>query len=310
MAARGLSDGWWGQCSRPSRWKGRVRALTARGPKGTDDRRFVEAVLWLVRTGAPWRDLPKRFGKWGTVYRRYRRWAVAGRWEALRQTLEAQQRCYLLIDSSIIKAHPHAAGAGRSGEKAEAALGRSRGGFSTKLPAVVSEHGRLVRYLLTGGEVNDITQAKQLVSQDLEGTGVVGDRAYDSNEFIAHLGELGLEVVIPSRARRVVPRSINTEIYRRRNVIERWFSKKRQSIWAGRSKLFPPDARENVGESRRGSPSSSAKRLHGKPFGCGTRARGKLRRSAWAKGSRRAWSACPSSVASACAKALAGCDGC
>lgn len=222
MSARGLSVGWWVQL------QGRVRALRTRGPKGTNDHRFVKAVLWVLRTGAPWRDLPKGLGKWSTVYRRYRRWAVAGRWEALRQSHEEQQPCYLLIDSTIIKAHPHAAGASKKGETGEEALGRSRGGFSTKLHALVTEHGRLVRYLLTGGEVNDITQAKQLVSKDIEGTGVVGDRAYDSNEFVSHLEGLQFEVVIPSRANRVVSRSINAEVYRRRNVIERWFGRLKQ----------------------------------------------------------------------------------
>ena len=94
MSARGISLEWWVQL------KDHVRALTTRGPKGTDDHRFVEAVLWVLRTGAPWRDLPKGFGNWSTVYRRYRRWAVAGRWEALRQTLEEQQHCYLRIRSA------------------------------------------------------------------------------------------------------------------------------------------------------------------------------------------------------------------
>lgn len=223
MAARlAISHEGWRQL------KGRVQSLTRRGSKGADDRRFLEAVLWVLRTGAPWRDLPTELGKWSTIYRRYRRWAVAGRWEMLRQMLETHGRCYFVIDSTIIKAHPHAAGALRIGKSDEEALGRSRGGFSTKLHALVTENGQLVRYLLTGGEVNDITQAKALVSTDVAGMGVVGDRAYDSNDFVSHLEAFDLKAVIPSRTNRLVPRRNDTEVYRRRNVIERWFGRLKQ----------------------------------------------------------------------------------
>lgn len=76
--------------------------------------------------------------------------------------------------------------------------------------------------------MNDITQAAPLVARYVGGKGVVGDRAYDSNEFASHLEALKLEVVIPSRANRVVARSIDAEIYRRRNVIERWFGRLKQ----------------------------------------------------------------------------------
>jgi len=85
-----------------------------------------------------------------------------------------------------------------------------------------------VRYVLTGGEASDVTQAKELVSKDVAGKGIVGDRAYDSNEFVAHLRQLDFEVVIPARTNRVVPRSLDSKVYRLRNVIERWFGRQKQ----------------------------------------------------------------------------------
>ncbi len=75
------------------------------------DRLFVNAVAWMARTGAPWRDLPERFGNWDAVYQRFNRWAAKGRWEALQQTLgEDADFEWVLIDSTTIRAHQHAAG--------------------------------------------------------------------------------------------------------------------------------------------------------------------------------------------------------
>jgi transposase len=80
-------------------------------PPKLSDRRFLNAVLWKVKTGAPWRDLPPRFGKWNAIFRRFRRWATAGRFEALFEVLQLEvDDNWNAIDGSYVRAHQHAAG--------------------------------------------------------------------------------------------------------------------------------------------------------------------------------------------------------
>src|SRR3954452_11503011 len=87
------------------------------GATARDNRLFVDAVLWIARTGAPWRDLPERFGDWNTTFRRVSRWAKGGVWARVMEALGADADLeHLLIDSTVIRAHQHAAGAGKKGE--------------------------------------------------------------------------------------------------------------------------------------------------------------------------------------------------
>ncbi len=81
------------------------------GVTAKDNRLFLNAVLWIAKTGAPWRDLPERFGKWNSVWRRFDRWAKKGVWERVFLALQDPDLEWLLFDSTVVRAHQHAAGA-------------------------------------------------------------------------------------------------------------------------------------------------------------------------------------------------------
>lgn len=86
----------------------------AGAPPIQDDREFLEAVLWVARTGSPWRDLPAELGYWHAVYMRFRRWEARGVWKKLWEALQAKEFAgarRLFIDSTTVRAHQHAAGA-------------------------------------------------------------------------------------------------------------------------------------------------------------------------------------------------------
>jgi transposase len=117
MRRHGLSDAQWE----------RLRPLLPPPPAGrgrprADDRTVVEGILWRLATGAPWRDLPERFGPWATVYSRFRRWQRAGVWAGALAALQAQADArgeldwaMHYLDGTTVRAHPHAAGAKKGG---------------------------------------------------------------------------------------------------------------------------------------------------------------------------------------------------
>ena len=87
------------------------------GRTGRDNRLFVNGVLWVLRSGAHWHDLPERYGKWKTVHKRFSRWAKAGVWERVFDSLTADRNNeYLMLDSTLVRAHQQAA-TGKGGAK-------------------------------------------------------------------------------------------------------------------------------------------------------------------------------------------------
>jgi transposase len=102
MRRHEISDADWGRIE---------DLLPARGPTGVDNRLFVNAVLYVAKTGIPWRDLPGRFGHWNSVWRRFRRWAEAGVWGKVLEAVRDEDVSTLVLDSTVVRAHPSAAGA-------------------------------------------------------------------------------------------------------------------------------------------------------------------------------------------------------
>lgn len=101
-----LSDGQWDRIAPHLPGKAEDWGVTA------DNRLFVEVVLWMARTGAPWRDLPDKFGHWNSVFKRFRRWVSKGVFERLFEVMAGEPDFeYALIDGTIMRVHQHGTGA-------------------------------------------------------------------------------------------------------------------------------------------------------------------------------------------------------
>ncbi|MFG1287452.1 IS5 family transposase [Xanthobacter versatilis] len=137
-------------------------------------------------------------------------------------TLTADQdNQYLMIDSTIVRVHQQAA----SGKGAkDQALGRSRGGLTTKIHMLADALGRPVRFIITAGQVGDVTAAPALV-EGLAGGAVLADKAYDSNAFRRRVTDMGAAAVIPSNRTRKILIPHDATANKRRNRIERCFNR-------------------------------------------------------------------------------------
>ncbi|MFF4060804.1 IS5 family transposase [Streptomyces sp. NPDC001668] len=232
------------------------RAATGR-PR-VEDRQVVNGMVYKIRTGVSWRDLPERYGPWKTVYTRFRRYALDGVFTQALQQIQASADAasdidwLVQIDSTIVRAHQHAAATGRKkgsrrDEPYDHALGRSRGGLTTKIHLACDGKGRPLAVLRTPGQRHDSICAGPLLERirvPRNGPGrprsrpdqVIVDKAYSSRGFRAYLRKRSTACTILEKAdqqrhrrnrgrRGGRPPAFDRQIYRRRNVVERCFNR-------------------------------------------------------------------------------------
>lgn len=131
-----------------------------RGPKSTlGDRNFVNAILWRIKTGAPWRDIPERFGPFQTIYNRFRRWALLGWWEQIFHAVQVidEDDIASLMDATIVRAHQDAAGG--KGGSTEMLLAVLLGDFPPK--STSSRPARVSRSMLSSQPANAKRQPRR-----------------------------------------------------------------------------------------------------------------------------------------------------
>ncbi|MFE7359300.1 IS5 family transposase [Streptomyces sp. NPDC057543] len=194
-------------------------------------RHLIDGIRWRTRTGAPWRDVPERYGPWDRVYDLFRRWQRDGTWRQILEQLQAEADAEGLItwdvsvDSTIARAHQHAAGARKKGickrnlqvasaSSPDHGLGRSRGGLTTKLHLAVEQGQKPLSLLVTAGHRHDSPQFQpvlEAIRVPRIGPGrprtrpdrVRADKAYGSNENRAYLRRRGIGCTIPEKVDQV-----------------------------------------------------------------------------------------------------------
>lgn len=192
-----------------------------------DPRELINAIIWVLRTGSPWCALPEKYGPWHTAYNNFRKWTKEGVITKIFEMFAAKSyECkQIQIDSTYIKAHQHSAGA-KKRYSAQECIGKSCGGLTSKIHSLTNENGKVIRFLVTQGNINDCTQFENLIESVLhKGVYVLGDKAYDTDNIINYIAQKAASAVIPPRKNRKEKREYNKEVYKNRNQIERFFNK-------------------------------------------------------------------------------------
>ena len=184
----------------------------------------VEGILYRLRVGCAWRDLPEVFGRWNSVFKRFNDWSKFERIQKIFfEISKHSDQEWIFIDGSIVKAHQHSSGAANG---AESGIGKSRAGNSTKIHLAVDSYGLPVHFEITGGQVHDSKLALPMLSRIPHVETIVADGAYSSNIFREVIDERGGTAVIPRKSTsRIGNGDMDWGMYKYRHLVENAFAR-------------------------------------------------------------------------------------
>jgi transposase len=200
-----------------------------RGNVSLTNLQVLNAILYVAEQGCKWRGLPKRFGRWHTIYMRMSRWAKSGVLDRVFEQLQLEQIVRVRIeafsiDSTSVKVHPDGTGALK--KTGPQAIGKSRGGWNTKIHMVAADDRTAITFALSPGNEHDAPHGRTLLEElgpMPEGLPMLMDRAYEGNETRQLVLELGMIPVVPPKSNRLHPWDYDHALYKKRNEIERLF---------------------------------------------------------------------------------------
>jgi transposase len=187
-------------------------------------RTVVEGVFYRMRVGCPWRDLPSTFGPWNSVYKQFNRWSLKEKFMKIFKSLvEEPDLEWEFIDGSFIKAHQHSAGACSDENQA---IGKSKGGNTTKIHMAVDAFGLPIEFELTGGEVHDCKMAPQLIKKLSKADYVIADKGYDSEALRELIREKSSIPMIPRKSNSKQGNDdMDWNLYKNRHLVENVFAR-------------------------------------------------------------------------------------
>lgn len=187
-------------------------------------RDMVEGMLYRMRVGCPWRDLPKEFGCWNTIFQKFNRWAAKNKLMMIFKMLVNEPDLeWEFIDGSIVKAHQHSAGAASEEDQG---IGKSVAGNTTKIHMAADAYGLPIEFEITGGEVHDCRIAPTLIKNLPMSDFVIADKGYDSEVLRKIIQEKSSIPIIPRKSN---SKKGNTDIvwdlYKLRHLVENVFAR-------------------------------------------------------------------------------------